>query len=199
MGSSNLQKPQRRSFPSECEVLMPHRPGAQDIARIIVNTLAPTAAASSQPYLSKLLNTIESYYHPSNSGKWTDTLAILLHRLSYFYAQRVASGTHNMLHLYSHTDTERTSEKCKTPVELRLSKENDAAFVASVLPVAVQSFYSKRDDLSLASRNTFGFLIRIQSISTNHSPIPRDRSLEIICSLDGQNLLCIRNTHCCKS
>jgi proteasome activator subunit 4 len=66
-------------------------PIAHHIARWIVMSLSPeclTAEHSVLSYLENFINSIETYYHPSNSGHWTRPLAQFIHYLADFFVLR---------------------------------------------------------------------------------------------------------------
>jgi len=43
--------------------------------------------------LKVMIQAIESYFHPSNSGKWTISLTSFLHLLSFEFLRRIEIGT----------------------------------------------------------------------------------------------------------
>jgi proteasome activator subunit 4 len=66
-------------------------PVAHQIARWIVMSLTPSCAEPGpcvMSYLEDLINGIETFFHPSNSGHWTKTLSQLVYYLSDFFVMR---------------------------------------------------------------------------------------------------------------
>ena len=45
--------------------------------------------SSAQKYLDKFMKTTESYFHPANFGCWSVKLKDLLHKLPYYFIQRL--------------------------------------------------------------------------------------------------------------
>ncbi|KJE97899.1 proteasome activator subunit 4 [Capsaspora owczarzaki ATCC 30864] len=59
-----------------------------DTSRWIVGAMRPDGAILDR--LESLLQSIETYYHPSNNGAWSDGLSVFLHRLADTFSSRYA-------------------------------------------------------------------------------------------------------------
>ena len=84
-------------------------------------------AKSTQDLLTSLLYTLRTYYHPSNTGKWTGVLAILIDRLTEHYCKRLGREIRG---------------------EVRYDRKyfldpNNLDFLLAVQPIAMQGLYSK--------------------------------------------------------
>lgn len=67
------------------------QPVAYHVARWIIMSLSPESATASNSILTKLeglIQAIETFYHPSNSGHWTRNLSQLVFYLSDFFVMR---------------------------------------------------------------------------------------------------------------
>jgi hypothetical protein len=108
VGSGKLPRPKRTTFPSESTILVPfHTSSFSNIGKAIIYMISP--GNSTFDLLSKLLMSIESYpvydlhicclytrfFHPSNSGQWTDNLGLLIRELCRSYSKRVGDGNTN--------------------------------------------------------------------------------------------------------
>jgi len=110
-GTAKMRTVRKQSFPMEYRIFLPflhHRKGnlkARMMSKIIAYTLEPVPSRPSvqQPenssfkLLSVLMNSIKSYYHPSNSGQWASDLATFLHSLTYYFAKRIKTRSLNTL------------------------------------------------------------------------------------------------------
>jgi hypothetical protein len=86
--------------------------------------------------LERFMSTVETYYHPSNRGKWSGSLAAVLAGLSRGLAARVSRQRNNKVHASK---------------ELR---QSDCERVVGVLLKVVHyALWSKDDDLSMSARN----------------------------------------------
>ncbi|KAF2460186.1 hypothetical protein BDY21DRAFT_281378 [Lineolata rhizophorae] len=66
-------------------------PVAHHIARWVVMSLSPSSAETPDSMLVKLeslIQAVETFYHPSNSGSWTATLSQLVYYLADFFVMR---------------------------------------------------------------------------------------------------------------
>ncbi|KAF2130250.1 hypothetical protein P153DRAFT_356052 [Dothidotthia symphoricarpi CBS 119687] len=66
-------------------------PSTHHIARIIAMSLSPACTDNSESVLSKLeglIQAVETFFHPSNSGSWTRPLAQLVYYLADFFVLR---------------------------------------------------------------------------------------------------------------
>ena len=64
-----------------------HKLDASAMALWIVSTLGGNSSA--QKYLDKFMKALESYFHPANFGRWLIKLKDLLHKLPFYFVQRL--------------------------------------------------------------------------------------------------------------
>ncbi|KAJ3013403.1 hypothetical protein HKX48_005762 [Thoreauomyces humboldtii] len=114
-----------------------HKATVDPFAAFMVWSILPPAADHNNMqvlvHLADMIQAVETYFHPSNAGKWTHMLTRLLEMLSYHFLRRVRQ--------------EATSE-CKTPVENRITVEMQVQFVTLLRPVVYLSLFGK-DPLSV--------------------------------------------------
>ncbi|XP_018576290.1 proteasome activator complex subunit 4 [Anoplophora glabripennis] len=92
-------------------------------------------------HFEKLMQSLESYYHPANTGRWTPKLRELLRQLSYYFIQRV------------HCERYKTpSWEFHVPDHYKLTDENIDKFVNILKPCIEQAMFSRMgsQDTSLA-------------------------------------------------
>eukprot|EP00742_Colponemidia_sp_Colp-10_P010589 GILJ01011644.1.p1 GENE.GILJ01011644.1~~GILJ01011644.1.p1 ORF type:complete len:1966 (-),score=302.43 GILJ01011644.1:107-5566(-) len=79
------------STPMECEVLVPsNKPRMDQVAKLIIHMLRPSAVENNVlDRLSRLMQTVHTYYHPSNEGEWSMPLAQFLQSLVKHYCKRI--------------------------------------------------------------------------------------------------------------
>ncbi|KAG5419075.1 BLM3 [Candida metapsilosis] len=87
-------------------------------------------------FLQTLINAIESYIHPSNTGDWTRAISRLVLALIYQFHKRYNLETQPDGNLYN------------LPSPVKLSKNVVKEFVKIMLPVVKTGIQSKRDDAS---------------------------------------------------
>eukprot|EP01117_Protostelium_nocturnum_P014203 TRINITY_DN5382_c0_g1_i1.p1 TRINITY_DN5382_c0_g1~~TRINITY_DN5382_c0_g1_i1.p1 ORF type:complete len:1737 (-),score=731.81 TRINITY_DN5382_c0_g1_i1:169-5379(-) len=184
LGSSSLPKPGSRSIPKEGHVFIPqHFSPSSYIAKSIIHLLPFSSTQNSMESsaeaikdFSLFINTLESYFHPSNQGHWTDSLASLLYHLSEVAMKRVIK--------------EGISPYSKS-------------FADILLPKIYQGLYSKHKGLSFHSRQsvrffslmlpnqTFEFLLpKIHdSFATSQFPHQSLPNLEVLGAIFGELLL----------
>ncbi|ABN66488.2 predicted protein [Scheffersomyces stipitis CBS 6054] len=100
-------------------------------------------------YLRTLLNAIESYVHPSNTGEWSRPISKLVLSLIYQFHKRF------------NTENEKAGVLHDLPVELKLSDEVVTEFVTMFLPIirtGIQSKKSSATDDYLSSVQLLAFL-----------------------------------------
>lgn len=83
-------------------------------------------------YLQKLMQTLESYYHPANTGMWTIKIREFLKKLSYYFVQRV--------HIERHKKKSWTYG-CKD--EYKLTDEHIDRFVNILKPAVDHAIFSR--------------------------------------------------------
>ncbi|KAL6954576.1 hypothetical protein U1Q18_023924 [Sarracenia purpurea var. burkii] len=105
---------------------------AKAVAKSIVYLLKPHSAA--QQHFEKLVNLLEQYYHPSNGGHWTYSLARLLLHLVMAFQKRLQ-------HEQQNEDNSGQAELCLGPSER-------ASFVNVILRLIDRGQYSKNEHLS---------------------------------------------------
>lgn len=91
-------------------------------------------------HLEKFMQTIETYLHPANSGRWTLKLLDFLRRLSFHFVQRV------------HCERERKpSWELPVPDHYKLTDEDIDRFVNVLKPCMQQAIFSRgSNDASFA-------------------------------------------------
>jgi proteasome activator subunit 4 len=107
-----------------------HKLGVGAMALWIISVLG--GGSSAQKYLDKFMKTTESYFHPANFGCWSLKLKDLLHKLPYYFIQR--------LHMERY---KKLTWETPVPSSHRLSEEDITNFVESIKPVAMQAMFSK--------------------------------------------------------
>ncbi|KAI8606761.1 hypothetical protein EDD21DRAFT_297702 [Dissophora ornata] len=115
---------------------------ATSFVMFIINTINPISErenpkSSSLAHLSDLIQATESFFHPSNSGRWSHVLSFFLNSLALDYLKRVK---------------DEESPKCKTPQELRLTPELNNKFVETMKGVTFLMMFSK-DQRAVAQNN----------------------------------------------
>ncbi|XP_017877825.1 proteasome activator complex subunit 4A-like [Ceratina calcarata] len=88
--------------------------------------------SSAQMHLEKFLKTIETYFHPANSGCWMVKLTRILVKLSHHFITR----------LYKERYAEPTWET-PVPEEYKLTESDVDAFVKCMLPVTMIAIFNK--------------------------------------------------------
>ncbi|OAD56880.1 Proteasome activator complex subunit 4 [Eufriesea mexicana] len=88
--------------------------------------------SSAQTYLEKFLKTIETYFHPANSGCWLGILKDILVNLSFYFITRLHKERYAV-------------QTWETPVpeEYRLTENDVDAFVKSMMPVTMAAMFNK--------------------------------------------------------
>ncbi|KAG9300251.1 hypothetical protein G9A89_011324 [Geosiphon pyriformis] len=109
------------------------------MARFIVYTIFPTTAhpneESTLTQLGNLIQAIESFYHPSNYGRWTFSIVRFLQFLGYEFFKRWR---------------DEQKLECKTPQHRRLTPELRREFVLTLRNVTFLSMFGK-DALSIGA------------------------------------------------
>ena len=124
-------------------------PVAHHIARWIIMSLSPASLDSDESILANLeglIQAVETFFHPSNSGSWTKTLAQLVYYLTDFFVMR--------------WNRERSGEM-EIPVSRMLNDEIKHRFVLSLREVVFMGIYAKSGtamDYSLSSLQSLAFL-----------------------------------------
>ncbi|KAJ3050497.1 hypothetical protein HK097_008547 [Rhizophlyctis rosea] len=111
-------------------------------AKFIIYTIYPSSADAGQSHPSKslehlatMIRSVESYFHPSNSGRWGYQLARFIQVLASEFLRRL-----------------RKEDKptCETPQRLRLTKSIAEDFVTILRPVALSAMFGK-DQIAVLS------------------------------------------------
>ncbi|KAF3481378.1 uncharacterized protein GIQ15_04137 [Arthroderma uncinatum] len=108
-----------------------NHPVTHDIARWTVMSLSPDCADSKDSLLSRLeglIQAVETFFHPSNSGSWTKTLSELVNYLADFFVMR--------------WNRERNGEM-EVPPERRLTDAIKRRFVLCLRDVTFMGIYAK--------------------------------------------------------
>ena len=107
------------------------QPIAHHLARWIVMSLSPSCASEPDSILTRLeglLQAVETFFHPSNSGHWTKNLSQLIFYLADFFAMR--------------WNRERNGE-LKVPENRRLNEEVRNRFVSCLRDVTFIGIFAK--------------------------------------------------------
>lgn len=107
-----------------------HEMDATSITTWIVAVLGN--GSSAQTYLDKFLKTIETYFHPANSGCWLGILKEILIKLSFSFITR--------LHKEKYA---KPTWETRIPEEYKLTDNDVDAFVKSMLPVTMAAMFNK--------------------------------------------------------
>ncbi|KAI8818081.1 uncharacterized protein EV422DRAFT_538673 [Fimicolochytrium jonesii] len=94
---------------------------------------APGVQFNTMTHLKEMIQAIESYYHPSNSGQWTYPLTRMLQMLGFQYLRRLRY---------------EAQPDCPVPPEYRLTSEMSHEFVTLLRPIVFLSMFGK-DQLSV--------------------------------------------------
>ncbi|XP_043255483.1 proteasome activator complex subunit 4A-like isoform X1 [Colletes gigas] len=88
--------------------------------------------SSTQMYLDKFLKTIETYFHPANTGRWLEKLKEILVELPCHFVTRLHKERH-------------AKQTWETPVpdEYKLTDSDIDAFVKSMMPITMTAMFSK--------------------------------------------------------
>ncbi|KAI9375287.1 hypothetical protein BJX61DRAFT_169817 [Aspergillus egyptiacus] len=106
-------------------------PVAHHIARWIVSSLSPACLDKDESILTQLeglVQAVETFFHPSNSGSWTKTLAQLVYYLTDFFVMR--------------WNREQSGES-EIPEERKLNESLKRRFVLCMREVIFMGIYSK--------------------------------------------------------
>ncbi|RKO86253.1 hypothetical protein BDK51DRAFT_30739, partial [Blyttiomyces helicus] len=95
----------------------------------------PVPATNTLQHLRDLLQAVENYFHPSNSGAWNRSLARLISKLASEFFKRFR---------------DEASPECKTPAHLKLTREINREFVLILRPVTYLAMFGK-DALAIYS------------------------------------------------
>ncbi|KAI9851372.1 MAG: hypothetical protein M1838_003835 [Thelocarpon superellum] len=124
-------------------------PVAHHIARWIIMSLSPASLDQSPSIMSSLeglIQAVETFFHPSNSGTWTKTLSQLVYYLSDFFVMRW-----NREH----------SGEMEVPEERRLNDAVKRRFVLCLRDVVFMGIYAKSGtamNFSLSTLQSLAFL-----------------------------------------
>jgi hypothetical protein len=87
--------------------------------------------------LKNMIQAVESYFHPSNSGKWTSSMTCFLQWLSIEFLRRIRM---------------ENFDDCKTPKHLRITEEIKDEFVNILKPVVFLSVFGKDNNSVIAAQ-----------------------------------------------
>ncbi|KZC11232.1 Proteasome activator complex subunit 4 [Dufourea novaeangliae] len=88
--------------------------------------------SSAQMYLEKFLKTIETYFHPANTGWWLDKLKELLIKLPYYFITRLHKERYP-----------KPTWETPVPDEYKLTDSDVDAFVKSMIPITMTAMFNK--------------------------------------------------------
>ncbi|XP_076166569.1 proteasome activator complex subunit 4 isoform X2 [Ptiloglossa arizonensis] len=107
-----------------------HKIGTSPIAIWIAAVLGNGSTA--QMYLEKFLKTIETYFHPANTGQWLGKLKKLLVKLPHHFVARLRKERYG-----------KQTWETPVPEEYKLTDSDVDAFVKSMMPVTMTAMLSK--------------------------------------------------------
>lgn len=122
---------------------------AYHIARWVVMSLSPQCLGEKESALSNLeglIQAVETFFHPSNSGAWTKTLSQLVYYLADFFVMRW---------------NRENSGEMEIPPERKLTAELKDRFVLCLREVTFMGIYAKSSaamNLSLSALQSLGYL-----------------------------------------
>ncbi|KAB8204747.1 hypothetical protein BDV34DRAFT_196955 [Aspergillus parasiticus] len=124
-------------------------PVAHHIARWVVMSLSPACLDAEESILTQLeglIQAVETFFHPSNSGSWTKTLSQLVYYLADFFIMR--------------WNREQSGEM-EVPAERRLTEPLKRRFVLCLRDVIFMGIYAKSGtamSFSLSTLQSLAFL-----------------------------------------
>ncbi|KAJ2758894.1 Proteasome activator BLM10, partial [Coemansia sp. BCRC 34490] len=120
---------------------------ASTFARFVVFTLQDDSPGGTLLQFEQLVQMIEPFYHPSNSGSWSGLLARFLRQLSKELLNR---------------SREEAKEETAVPASARLPRHIRRRFVISVRTLAMMLLFSKGEDLVSFSHSTLKYLAEVE-------------------------------------
>ncbi|KAJ3127281.1 hypothetical protein HK098_006555 [Nowakowskiella sp. JEL0407] len=116
-------------------------------AKFVVYTIYPDSPeapkTSTLKYLKDLIIACESFFHPSNQGKWSWSLTSLVQYLVSEYVHRLKKESH---------------PACLTPASLRLTSAQTSQFVLILRDVAFLSAFAKHPIIQMGAHSTLKYL-----------------------------------------
>ncbi|TPX58023.1 hypothetical protein PhCBS80983_g03421 [Powellomyces hirtus] len=98
-------------------------------------------------HLGDLIQAVETYFHPSNAGRWSYMLARFLQMLSYHFLRRIR---------------QEDAKDCKTPPQYRITPAMRVEFVTTLRPVVYLSLFGKDAASVNCIHNTLKYLAWIE-------------------------------------
>ncbi|KAJ1773190.1 Proteasome activator BLM10 [Coemansia sp. RSA 1813] len=120
---------------------------AATFAKFIIFTLQDDSPGGTLLQFEQLVQMIEPFYHPSNSGNWSGILARFLRQLSKELLNR---------------SREEDKEDTKVPPSARLPRNIRRRFVISIRTLAMMLLFSKGEDLVSLSHSTLKYLAEVE-------------------------------------
>eukprot|EP00668_Euglena_longa_P016390 GGOE01020642.1.p1 GENE.GGOE01020642.1~~GGOE01020642.1.p1 ORF type:complete len:1699 (-),score=530.51 GGOE01020642.1:979-6054(-) len=117
----------------------------EEAAKLIVWMLGPSGSA--QVYLERLMLSVQSFFHPSGAGPWSQALGSLLLFLCKHLAKRLQ---------------EERKADCSVPREYRLSEDQVSAFVNALSPAAFTAMYANHPEMTILANKALGLMFRLQ-------------------------------------
>lgn len=119
VANPNKSQASQNVYPSELHWLLPSHGSSRYLAKLAVYCIGQGQTISN---LRQLFHTTATFFHPSNGGPWTDTLADLLFFTAQYFVRRYW-----------------TLQRSASPVP----EETVSSFLDIVLPVAMSAIYSR--------------------------------------------------------
>ncbi len=118
------------------------------VARILVFSINNENFEGFFQKLKVLLNSIETYAHPSNTGSWSILVARFCHRFIKQYHKRIIA---------------EKDEDSKVPKEVRLSPETNAKIISAFKEIVLLGSQAKKDSVSNYYIATLGYLTDLEA------------------------------------
>ncbi|KAI8805465.1 hypothetical protein BJ742DRAFT_820531 [Cladochytrium replicatum] len=125
-------------------------PDPDDEGFMDVDSVSRPPATRSLFHLGILIRAVETYFHPSNTGRWTWTIVRFIQRLSAEFLRRLK---------------EESLPTCKTPLSYRLTKSMSREFVKILTTPTFLAMYGKDPYSVIASHTTLKYLSWIDPVS----------------------------------
>ncbi|SPQ95055.1 unnamed protein product (mitochondrion) [Plasmodiophora brassicae] len=128
VANPNKSQASQNVYPSELHWLLPSHGSSRYLAKLAVYCIGQGQTISN---LRQLFHTTATFFHPSNGGPWTDTLADLLFFTAQYFVRRYW-----------------TLQRSASPVP----EETVSSFLDIVLPVAMSAIYSRSPKMSYCAQ-----------------------------------------------
>lgn len=122
------------------------------VTALLITSITPQNFSKLFAKLRTLLNSLETFVHPSNTGPWSSWIAKFCHRFITAYHKRIQR---------------EKSEDCELDKSLKLTLEMNAKFVEAFSDLVLLGSQGKNDSVSNYYISAIGYLADIPSPSKN--------------------------------